>query len=404
MTQGSLPRPKAAVDLECLACKVSYGTDLVLRCSTCREPTEAHRDLAAVRIGHSSLHPLDRYRDLLPVVDPDSVVKESTGSTPLVHARRLGELLRLKSLYLKYEGANPTRSTKDRIGSLGLAFLRERQVSDAVFASTGNSSTAYAFAAQFYPELTLHIFCGANFLSRLNFPETGNVRVYCVDGSFVEAAKASRAFASAQGFVAEGGFFNPARRDGLKLAYLEAFDELPDDPAVVVQAISSGMGVYGASTGVREYLSLGRLRQAPRFVCAQQATCAPMYLGWRRQKSQLDDDDVIREPKGLAEAILRSDARETYPYMKRIVDESGGCFEAVEPWEIRRARRLVAQLEGLEICNASAVALGSAIKLAWSGWIAPHETVLVNLTGADRPRGSLPKHLKFEPGVRGCNP
>ena len=124
------------------------------------------------------------------------------------------------------------------------------------------------------PEITLHIFCGQDFLDRVNIPGSPNVRVYCTDTDFVGAAKLAAKFARENGLPFEGGFFNPGRREGLKLAYLEAFDQLaPREPDVVLQAISSGMGIYGAHKGIVEYRAMGRLHGQPRIVCAQQLRC-----------------------------------------------------------------------------------------------------------------------------------
>lgn len=376
--------PVRRVVMECRSCGTAYST-YQPRCDRCSGPTEVHHDLSTAHIGSRDLHPLLRYADLLPLEDPAHLVLDGTGDTPLVHARALGRDVGLSNLYLKYEGANPSRSTKDRIASVSLAFLRERGVTAAVISSTGNSSTSYGLMAPNYPDVHLHIVCGRSFLKRLNFVDGPNVTVCEVPGSFVAAGKVAREFARQNGLTWEAGFFNPARREGLKTAYLEAFDEMPVPPSVIVQAISSGMGLHGAAKGVFEYAALGRLRSRPKIVAAQQATCAPMYCGWLDGAETLGDEHVIAEPSGIAEAILRGDARETYPYMRRIVRDSGGCFEAADVEGILTARRLVAEREGLDICNASAVALAATIALARRGWIAEDEPVLVNLTGADRP-------------------
>jgi threonine synthase len=242
----------------------------------------------------------------------------------------------------------------------------------------------------------MHIFCGADFLDRLNFPPSPNLTVYTVDGSFVQAGKAAQEYAARRRLPFESGFFNPARREGLKLAYLEAVDQMPVEPAVVIQAVSSGMGLYGAFKGFREYLALGRLSHMPRIVCAQQATCAPMYNGWRKKVARLDSSFRIRNPDGLATAILRGDSSATYPYMLRIAHSTGGCFTAIQADDIRLARTLAAELEGLDICYSSAVALASAWRLAERGWIDPQEPVLVNLTGADRDSARVAEAVRYE--------
>jgi threonine synthase len=56
---------------------------------------------------------LERYRSVLPLSDSTPLVSLGEGGTPLVRAARLSERLGL-DVWLKWEGANPTGSFKDR--------------------------------------------------------------------------------------------------------------------------------------------------------------------------------------------------------------------------------------------------------------------------------------------------
>jgi len=127
----------------------------------------------------------------------------------------------------------------------------------------------------------MHAFLGRDFADRVNFASEPRVVLHVVDGGYSDARQAAAAYAAEKGIHAEGGFFNYARREGIKTAYLEAFDSIPEQVDVVFQAISSGMGLLAAYKGSQEYLRLGRLSRLPRFVGVQEATCAPMG-SWRR--------------------------------------------------------------------------------------------------------------------------
>ena len=55
------------------------------------------------------------YREFLPVGESTPVITLSEGNTPLIRADRLRQMLGLScEVYLKYDGANPTGSFKDR--------------------------------------------------------------------------------------------------------------------------------------------------------------------------------------------------------------------------------------------------------------------------------------------------
>jgi threonine synthase len=176
----------------------------------------------------------------------------------------------------------------------------------------------------------------------------------------------------------------------LKLAYLEAFDAMAEEPTVVVQAISSGMGIMAAYKGAREYRDLGRMRRLPRLMMVQQDTCAPMANGWRDGRRELDDIDVIVNPTGLAQAILLGDARASYPYMRDIAEETGGTITAVGQSSLVRTRRMIRDLEDLEVCYSSAATVAAVGQEVAARAIRPDDVVLVNLTGGPM---SSRKHL-----------
>jgi threonine synthase len=372
------------VQLRCSRCGRDYPLQFRMRCETCQGLVDPVYDLETATIAPAE-RPFERYFDLLPFEHLASAVDLGEGNTPCRPAPALGECVGLRHLYLKDETQNPTRTTKDRMASCVLTFFRELGVREFVASSTGNSSTALAYGVQQVPEMQAHLFCGQAFAARNAYCDHPRVHLHVVQGDAVQAEAAARQFAQTQGLLFEGGFFNVARREGLKLAYLEAFDQLaPDEPDVVVQAVSSGLGLYGGYRGMREYQKLGRLHKTPRFVCAQQATCAPMVHAWTEGSPTTQPHHIIPNPSGLAEAILRGDPTQTYPVMYGLVRDTLGCFVDVSQAEMQEARQLLHDMEGIDGCYASATALAAAIALRQRGWIEPDELVMVNLTGGNR--------------------
>ncbi|MEU2679578.1 pyridoxal-phosphate dependent enzyme [Streptomyces sp. NPDC007107] len=341
-------------------------------------------DLSRAVIRDDEAAPGARYFDLLPLQRPESVLHIGDGNTPCVHARTLGARLGLDRLYLKDETRNATRTTKDRMAACVLAVFQERGVEEFVASSTGNSSSSFAWGLPYTRGMKVQLFAGRDFVDRHQYTDHPRVELHVIDDDFVGAAKAGRAYADEHGLLFEGGFFNSARREGLKLAYLEAYDQMPQDPAVVVQAISSGMGVYGAHKGAREYMAMGRLRSMPRFVCVQQSSCAPMWNAHQEGSDHIRPHHVLHRPQGLAKAILRGDPTNTYPFMRAITTGTGGGFAAVSDIEMTESRHWLAQDEGIDVCFAGAAALAGAAQLARSGAIRREEPVLVNLTGGER--------------------
>jgi threonine synthase len=373
----------------CIQCGAADDDLIRLRCTRCGGAMDAIHDLAGVTIPDTP-DPLRRYAALLPVRSRSSLRWLGEGNTGCIHAENLGRRLGLGALFVKDETANPTRSTKDRMASVALARCAELGVRSLALASTGNSSTAYVWAARLLGGFDLHVFVGESFLSRLNYADHPGVRTYVVGADFVSAGEHAKRFAAANGMPFEGGFFNPARREGLKLAYLEAFDQMPVQPRYVFQAVSSGMGLLGAYKGAVEYRALGRIADLPAFVAVQQESCSPMAHAYADGAHTLDPRYVVRNPTGIAEAILRGDPSQAYPYIDAVCRSTGGQIRSVPAEEIRQARRLISETEGLHVCYSSATALAGLIALRRRGEIPGDAPVLVNLTGADRPRSPVP--------------
>jgi threonine synthase len=87
-----------------------------------------------------------RFRELLPFAPPDRIVTIGEGQTLLQQAEKVGRYIGLQpgSLWLQYEGMNPSGSFKDN--GMTAAFSHARMVSAkrVACASTGNTSAALA--------------------------------------------------------------------------------------------------------------------------------------------------------------------------------------------------------------------------------------------------------------------
>ena len=123
----------------------------------------------------------------------------------------------------------------------------------------------------------------------------------------------------------------------------------------------------------------------PRLLCVQQESCAPMVSAWDDGSERIRPQDVVRQPTGIADSLLRGNPTATYPHIRRIVLESGGTFVAVSEEEIRQARQWVEDLEGISPCFSASAAVAGTAKLRRRGELPQDDTVLVNLTGRDRP-------------------
>ncbi|HND50171.1 MAG TPA: pyridoxal-phosphate dependent enzyme, partial [Anaerolineales bacterium] len=85
-----------------------------------------------------------RYRELLPVRNPNISLSLGEGYTPLIRAVNLGMMLGCPNIFIKDERQGPTSSFKDRQASVTIAALKEAGITEMVAASTGNVAISYS--------------------------------------------------------------------------------------------------------------------------------------------------------------------------------------------------------------------------------------------------------------------
>lgn len=369
----------------CRTCGKDTGESYHTFCE-CGGIVDVAYDLARVVL-HDSENPYFRFADLLPVRESERLLPGDARYTPVIHAQTLGKQLGLPFLYLKNETVLPTRSTKDRMAAVALAYMWEHGVRNFSTSSTGNSSTAYANAIRNFPDMCLYLFTAEDFVSRVQHAGHGGVQHFCMrDASFVEAFNYAGVYARAHNLTSERGFFNLGRREGLKTTFFEASEQIPRPIDWYVQAISSAMGVFGTYKGAKELHGLKRIEHLPRVLCAQQETCAPMVHAYQEGSETIQPRHIVQHPSGIAEAILRGDPTRAYPHIREIVVESRGDFIAVSEMEIREARKMVEELEGISPCFSASTAVAGLIKKVLSEDFPHKDTVMINLTGGDRTR------------------
>lgn len=370
-------------DTLCVRCGASAGHEFQVACESCRGLLE---NVYRLRGGMPSLDFTNGFDCLLPPSARALRARLPTlPVTPCWNDDELAEEIGVAACYVKDETRNLTGTTKDRMAVVALTSLVALGVRELALSSTGNSSTSYAWAAQHLPEIRLHIFAGREFAGRVREVRTDNVSLAVVDGDFVEASRAAASFARSIPTVAwEGGFFNPYRRDGLKLTYLESYWQMPVLPTVVAQAVSSGMGIMAAAQATSEWRQCRGLGPsfAPRYLCVQQESCAPMVTAWAAGRRAIAKSDIVRKPSGIAKAILRGDPSGAYPYLSARVAESGGAFTSVSVPEMRSAQAALLR-RGVAACPAGAAALAGVRKAALAGQLRIDDVVLINVTGTE---------------------
>jgi len=88
---------------------------------------------------------IEQYREYLSVSEKTPVITLNEGNTPLIACKNLTKAINPGiSIYLKFEGANPTGSFKDRGMTMAISKAVEAGAQAVICASTGNTSASAA--------------------------------------------------------------------------------------------------------------------------------------------------------------------------------------------------------------------------------------------------------------------
>jgi threonine synthase len=314
---------------------------------------------------------VERYRAFLPVTDATPVVSLGEGATPLVHAKRLGESLGLRSLYLKVEGQNPTGSFKDRGMVMAVAKALEAGARSVICASTGNTSaSAAAYAAAAGLECVVVLPAGKIAVGKLLQALVFGARVIAVSGNFDDALRVVRALVEQDDHpITLVNSVNPFRIEGQKTAAFEVCDDLGRAPDVLAIPVGNAGNISAYWRGFREYREAGLVATRPQMWGFQAAGAAPLVVG-----------HPIERPETVATAI-RIGNPTSWSLATAARDESGGRIEAVTDDEIVAAYRTLSRLEGVFCEPASAASVAGVTKAARAGGLDPDALVVCVLTG-----------------------
>ncbi|HTP42636.1 MAG TPA: threonine synthase [Nitrospiria bacterium] len=313
---------------------------------------------------------IERYREFLPVTERTPVISLMEGNTPLIRCRRLTEAINPRiELYVKYEGANPTGSFKDRGMTLAISKAVEEGSKAVICASTGNTSaSAAAYGARAGLRVYVLIPEGKIAVGKLGQAMIHKATVIQVKGNFDEALTVVKQVTERYPVTVVNSI-NPFRLEGQKTAAFEICDQLGTAPTYHVLPVGNAGNITAYWRGYGEYAKQGLIDRTPAMMGFQAAGAAPIVLG-----------HVVEKPQTIASAIRIGNPASWQPAV-RAAKESGGEIDLVSDDEILEAYRMVAQLEGVFCEPASAAAVAGVIKMNKKGRLTAGDVAVCTLTG-----------------------
>lgn len=315
---------------------------------------------------------------------------------------KLASLLGLSNLYITFSGYWPERGAKmttcsfKELEALSVcARLNKENDKVLVVSSAGNTARAFAKVCS-ENNISLLLCVPQDNVGALWFEHPLNDCVKLIatatGSDYFDAIQLGDFVCKTNGFMAEGGAKNIARRDGMGCTMLSAATFIGRTPDYYFQAVGSGTGAIAAWEANMRFIADGRYgSKKARLMLSQNTPFLPMYEAWQAHSRALLPYDVAKARRDAAEicAPVLSNRKPPYSLAGGLYDalsDTNGTIIAITNEEALKAQQLFADTEGIDIHSAAAVATASLVKAVENKMIRTNEVVMLNITGGGEKR------------------
>ena len=333
-------------------------------------------------------------------------------SAPVTYrSEHLAKKLNLLNLYITFSGYWPekgafmeTCSFKETEAFSVCARLDPEAGKVLVVASAGNTARAFAKVCS-DNNIPLLLSVPEDNLDALWFEQPLDPCVRLIasqsGGDYFDAIHLSNLVCKLDGFIAEGGAKNVARRDGMGTTVLSATTFIGRVPDYYFQAVGSGTGAIAAWEANLRLINDGRFgTHKMKLIVSQNAPFNPIYEAWKAgSREMLEYEDTLAHTHvEEIDAKVLSNRRPPYPIAGGLFDaliDTEGDVMKVTNEEAREANKEFFLSEGIDIHPAAAVATASLINAVDSGRINPEAVIMLNITGGGEERFKQNKQLFY---------
>lgn len=334
-------------------------------------------------------------------------------SKPVTYkSESLAKKLGLSNLYITFNGYFPeiganmrTCSFKETEAYSICARLGEDKKDEViVVSSAGNTARAFAQVCS-DNNIKLLLTIPEDNLNALWFEKPLNpcVKVLATkSGSdYFDAINLGNIACEVEGFFAEGGAKNIARRDGMATTMLSAATFIGRIPDYYFQAVGSGTGAIAAWEANLRFIEDGRFgNHKAKIYVSQNRPFVPMYDAWKQDSRDMLPYDTVQARIDANAVVAKVLTNRKPPYsiaggLYDAMKDSDGDFFAVTNEEAEQAGRLFKELEGIDINPAAAVATASLIQAMKNKQVDKDAVIMLNITGGGEKRFKENKEIFY---------
>jgi len=285
---------------------------------------------------------MEKLCELFSPLDKDYHPNLPVGYTPLIECPNLSA----ETLYLKFDGVNPSASFKDRASFLMVAEARRLGIREIVTASTGNAASSLA-AICAAAGLTAVIFTPANAPdAKLVQIRIHGAELHAVEGTYDDAFAQALDYAANHECLNRNTAYHAYTIEGKKTAGLELFIQMKAVPDYIFIPTGDGVILSGIHKAFRDLMLAGLCDRLPKLVAvlaeSSDAICSYLENGYYR--------DALN-PQTVADSIsVKTPSAAHLAY--QALQDSAGLGIRVSEGELLAAQRVLAERSGI-FCEPS---------------------------------------------------
>jgi threonine synthase len=311
--------------------------------------------------------------------------EEPPGKTPFFRAKNLEKSLRLKKIFIKFEGAGVTGTQKDRISRQHVIRAKDQGYDTISLATCGNYGASISYYANIYGMKSV-IAVPEQYSGERNSEMISNgSQILSIESKYEDLVGLMRERSVAESWYdsSPGSVNSDVDFRGYSEIAYEIVSQLGHSPSYVAVPVGNGTTLAGIYNGFKIMKARGSIKKIPVFIGSSTPNGNPVVESWKlgtRKVINLDPSKILETPESEPLVAYRSfDGQRALDS----IYESRGMLDYVSDSDMLRYANLLEKTEMLSVLPASASALAVVDSLIPRNTNSDRDIVVV-ITGRSR--------------------
>lgn len=298
-------------------------------------------------------------------MEQTSQEEEPPDKTPFFGGERISEILDLKNIFFKFEGANITGTQKDRISRLHVRNAMGHGYDTVSVATCGNYGASISYYARRSGLRSVVMIPQEYSHARNEDIRLFGGEIVGMSGKYEDSVDFMHDNADSFSWydASPGSRYSNLEIAGYSEISEEIVSQLGHAPEFLAVPVGNGTTLSGIHAGFRELYSRGVTDRLPRLIASSTSGGNPIVSSWRKGVRKITDlkrKSLVETPVNESLVAYRSfDGQLALD----AINESGGFAIPVSDMEMLRYSALMEQYENLSVLPASSSALAAAVRV-----------------------------------------